>query len=177
MDLAGRREIDSGVVKLERPGPWSECLLRRVAIEPAAVDEDTFNHDRRSGRDAHRVRLDHCDAFDGRKPQFAVGGLPGDRLRAAITFAALHAVRFSVSDGSHLRLQPFGNGIELLSRYAEDPLVATDPEESVVVFLDGEDAVVEKTFASGDGRPAAAFVSTDSSAGGSNPDRAGVVLI
>src|ERR1700730_12569797 len=129
------------------------------------------------GRGARAIRVDHGDALDRGEPELPVVRFPRDRLRAAIALAALHAVGSSVRHARHPRLKSLGKVIELLTRYAEDSFVAAHPEIAVGVFENGEDALIEKTFASGYGCPTPGFEAAQSSAGGAYPQRAGAVFM
>src|SRR5438445_6338437 len=146
-------------------------------IDSVTIREDVLNDHRWRGRGARAIRVDHGHALGRGEPELPVVRLPRHRLSAAIALAALHAIGSSVRDARDFRQKSLGKIIELLTRCAEDSFVAAHPEIAVAVFQNGEDAVIEKAFASGDGCPTPGFVAAQSSASRAYPERACAVLM
>jgi hypothetical protein len=140
-----------------------------------AVDGDPFDQDVwRRGVAASRI--DHDDAFDGRKPERTVSHLPTCEV-GPHTFAAQHPVGGAIRKRFHSRSTAVGDLIQLSQAGPPDAGVAVHPEVRVIVFENLKDLVVVETLTHRDGGEPPVLEAAEAAAVGADPQGPGSILV
>src|SRR5215510_10432785 len=148
-DSFGRSKTEACVVKIYLRGTCRQPNLF-VCNDCFFINNDLLDMNRwRQLVGRLRLRVDHHQPSDGRKPQFAFACPPPCGLRSAHALARFHPIRRRERDRTDRACPPCGHLIQLPFADMKDALAAAHPEPSPIILEDSVEGVVKETLTRG----------------------------